>query len=106
MESVEDLMVGEEAEFQLVVGETLMDGMVNGREDDVIATVAEYIAETLVLIRRVAEDKDSVALRDERCERLGYEVEVLVIASNDDAPSGAMPNSIVLSSRNLFSKAA
>ena len=79
VETVEDLMVGEETDFRVVVHESLMDSAVDGRELDLVAPVFEDGLETLVLIGGVGEYEDAVAVVEELRERVGYQREILVV---------------------------
>ena len=79
MEAVEDLMVGEEAGLGLVVDEALMDRRGYRSEADVVAPVLENRAEAVGLVRGVGEDQYAVSLAEEVGERVGDQVEVLVV---------------------------
>ena len=53
VETVEDLMIGEEADMRLVVDKPLVESGVDGSERYPVATVGEYGSETFGLVRGV-----------------------------------------------------
>ena len=79
VESVEELVVGKEAEVQFVVDESLVQGFVDGGEGDVFAFVLENVGDALRLFLAVAQDIERVALVQQRRERFAHEVEILVV---------------------------
>ena len=79
MESVENLVVGEEACLDVVVDKSLVERTLDGSESDVVATVVEDVFEAIGLVGRIAEDIETVAVADVAREAIGYEVEILVI---------------------------
>ncbi|GFI52765.1 hypothetical protein IMSAGC021_01071 [Muribaculaceae bacterium] len=72
-------MIGEDAEFERVVGETFMDRRHDGREGYVVAAVGEDYLQALDLLLAVAEDADAVALGEEAGETLADQLEILVV---------------------------
>ena len=79
VEAVEYLVVGEHAQFQVVVHKSLVHGAQHGRERNLVASVVEYGAQAVDLPRAVAENSYVVAARHEVGERRAYQVEVLVV---------------------------
>ena len=78
MEAAEDLVVGEEAAAEGVVGEALVEGAIDGGEGDVVAAVFEDVADAFGLLLAVGEQVDGVALAEVLAEGLADEVEVLL----------------------------
>lgn len=56
MITVEYLVVGKEAEFQRVVGKTLVERMVNGNKLNVRTSIFEDILQSLLLLLTVGQD--------------------------------------------------
>ena len=79
MEAVEYLVVGEHADACRVVHVSFVQRAVHCGEGDIVATVGENGAQSLVLVGVVAEDAQAVALGEELAERFGDEVEILVV---------------------------
>ena len=79
VETVENLMVGEEAGAGQAVGESLVEGAQHGSEGYVVPALGEYGAQAVALCRGVGEDEYAVSLGHEAGEGVGYEVEILVV---------------------------
>ena len=77
VETVEDLMVGEDADAEVAVDETLVECLVDGIEGD-ISRIGQYILQALVLLLAVGTDVYLVALRQIVSEGLLEQVKVLV----------------------------
>ena len=79
METVEYLVVGEEADAQIVVGKTLVKGILDGGKNHIgDSPRCENFLQTLVLFLAVGEDINLIALQEIVFERFGEQVEVLV----------------------------
>ena len=79
METVEDLMIGEETDAQVVVGKTLMERLVNWRKSHIgDSPRCENFLQTFVLLLAVGEDIDLIALQEIIFEGFRQQVEVLV----------------------------
>ena len=81
METVENLVVGEAAHTAHVVGEALVEGLVDVGEGDGRARrflIVENVAQALYLLGAVGEHEDLVTLQDIVLERLTEQGEVLV----------------------------
>ena len=99
VETVEYLVVGEEAYFQRIVGKALVEGLINGCKRQrisyrdifaksimrsLIATseaqfvAVEDVAKTSCLLLAVGKDVEAVALEDVVFERIGEQFEILV----------------------------
>ena len=63
VEPVEYLMVGEETAFRPAVYEALVQRRFHGCEDDVVATVLEYLLQAVGLTRRVAQHHYAISFR-------------------------------------------
>lgn len=69
VETVENLVVGEETAFQPVVDEPLMEGGRRGGERNLVGTFLEDGVETLGLFLGIGQDINLVALTEEFQER-------------------------------------
>ena len=78
VETVEYLVVGEQAEAQVVVYEALVQRLVDGGEADVLVFFGEDVAQTLVLLLTVGQHVELVAFQSVVLQRLLQQVEVLV----------------------------
>lgn len=79
VEAVENLMVGEDADFGLMVYKAFMKCALYGLEVDFVATVGKDFAQSVELPGVVGEYEQPVALALEARERVGNQVEILVI---------------------------
>ena len=84
MESVEYLMIGKEAHFQVVVDETFVQCFVNGGKTDdalfslCLSTLGENIFQTFVLLGAISKDIKLIALLQIGIERLEQQLEILM----------------------------
>ena len=80
VEAVEDLVVGEDAEAQVVVDEPLVDGLLHWGERHFLPSVigGEDVFQSLQLFDAVGQHIDAVALRQVVGEALAEQVEILV----------------------------
>ena len=81
MEAVENLMVGEYADFCVVVHESFVERAVDGREGDILLAVGEDCLKAFELLGIVRENVYCVAFGDETAEILAYDIEILVVYS-------------------------
>ena len=79
METVENLVVGEHTPAGVVVHESLVHSAAHVVEGDVVATLGEDGAQALGLLLRIGEYHDCVALLFQLAERVGYQVEILMV---------------------------
>ena len=78
VEAPENLMVGEEAGVEGMVGKSFVEGVVDGGEGDVVASLVEDGAQTVGLPLVIGEDVKVVAFVDVVVKRGGDEVEILM----------------------------
>ena len=99
VKTVEYLVVGEEAYFQRIVGKTLVEGLINGRErqrishchifaESIVGSLSatgntqfvavEDVAKASCLLLAVGKDVEAVAPEDVVFERIGEQFEILV----------------------------
>ena len=78
VEAVEDLMVCEEADLQVVVGEACVQSLVNWDEMQLRRLLLEDGSQAVGLLPRICQNVDGVALGEVVLEGVGDEVEVLV----------------------------
>ncbi len=79
METVENLVVGKHTQLQTVIDKSGMYGRADRRERYIVAPVGKYGLEALDLLRAVGEDAYRVPVGQKMAERLGYDVEILVV---------------------------
>ena len=83
MEAVENLVVSEEADSQIVVDESFMQSVVNSREDilrglNIGICLGQHLLQTLVLLRTVGKDIETIAMGRIVGDRLYEQVHILV----------------------------
>ena len=79
VETVENLMVGKDAQLQVVVDKSLMEGTQHGHEGDIVAAVVENGFQTVDLLLAVGKYHESVAVAQKVGKRLPYEFKILMI---------------------------
>ena len=79
VETVENLMVGEQTGLGYMVNEAFVERRVGRSERYVITTVGENGAQTFDLLLAVGKDVDPVAVSEKTFERIGDEIEILMI---------------------------
>ena len=77
METVEDLVVGEETEPEVVVDETLVQRLVDALEAEA-ALLCEDVLQSFYLLRAVGQHEELVAFQEVVLQSLRQQVEVLV----------------------------
>ena len=70
MEAVEYLVVGEEAQPQLAVDESFVQGVVDGSENLILRLVGQNLLQAFLLLLGVGKNVDVIALLGEVAERL------------------------------------
>ena len=78
MEAVEDLMIGEEAAPQGVVGKALVQGLVHISKGDAVSPFLEDVLQSLGLLLAIRTDVEGVSFLQEVGEARCHESEVLV----------------------------
>ena len=79
VEAVEQLVVGEDAQAQLVVGKAFVQGLLHRRKGDLLApALLEDGTDAVGLLGAVATDIDGIAVGQIAGKAVGHEVEVLV----------------------------
>ena len=71
METVEDLVIGEEADAEVIVGKAFVKRFFYWCEDNIPSHFVKDILQTLVLLLTVGKDIDLIALQQIVLERLG-----------------------------------
>ena len=78
METVEDLVIGKEADAEVIVGKAFVKRFFYRCEDNIPSHFGKDILQAFVLFLTVGEDIDLIALQQIVLERLGEQVEVLM----------------------------
>ena len=79
METVENLMVGKDADLALMVYETLVQSALHSLKRNIVAAVGENLPQTVELFGVVRQYQQPVALAAEAGEGVGDDVEILVV---------------------------
>ena len=79
VEAVKDLMVGKDAQLQILIHKALVQRAQHRLEADGVATVLKDVVQALNLHGAVAQDDQLVALRQEIGKRLTDKVKILVV---------------------------
>ena len=77
METVKDLVVGEDADAQVIVGKALMEGLLYGVEG-YSCRFSKNIPQTFILFLAVGENIDLITFQQIVLKRLFQQVEVLM----------------------------
>ena len=78
METVEDLMIGEETDTEIIVGKAFVKCLFDGCEDDILSHFGKDILQTLVLFLTIGEDVDLIPLQQIVLKGLGKQVKILM----------------------------
>ena len=78
METVEDLMIGEETDAEIIVSKSFVKSLIDRRKDNILSHFGKDILQTLVLFLAVGEDIDLIALQQIILKGLGEQVEILM----------------------------
>ena len=79
METVEQLMIGEETEMQFVVDKALVQSLVYWGERYILSFILEYVGNALCLFFAVAQYIQFISVLQQRGERFADKVEIFVI---------------------------
>ena len=78
METVEDLMIGEETDTEIIVSKAFVEGLIYWRKDNILSHFGKDILQTLVLFLTIGEDVDLIPLQQIVLKGLGKQVKILM----------------------------